>query len=177
MRKVLKPVVVALFFLIAGISIWRIFTGYTEKQKITGTREFLPAAGFASLQGDPVNLHDFGNLKPMVIIYFHPECEHCRYEAAEIGQNAADFGKCQLVMVTPDDSLPRIKAFCTENHLWEVDNIEILTDKKNHFPGFFGKTGIPSVFVYNTERKLIRFFRGETKIEAIINSINLKQQI
>jgi peroxiredoxin len=171
MRKLLKPVVLVLFFLVTGTFAWRTFTGYTEKQKIIRARETLPAAGFTSLRGDQVNLHDFGNLKPIIIIYFHPECEHCRYEAAEIGQHAGDFDKCQLVMVTPDDSLLRIEAFCEQTHLWEIGNIEILTDKRNSFHEVFGKTAIPSVFIYNTKRKLVRYFTGETKTEAIINAI------
>jgi peroxiredoxin len=171
MKRLLKPVVLVLFFLVTGLFTWRIYTGYAKKQKIARAREMLPAACFASLRGNQVNLHDFGNLKPVIIIYFHPECEHCRYEAAEIGQHACDFEKCQLVMVTSDDSLARIEAFCANNQLWEVGNIEILTDKQNRFQEVFGKTAIPSVFIYNTERKLVRFFMGETKTDAIINSI------
>lgn len=175
MRRLLKQVVLALFFLAIGMFTWHFFKGYAEKRRIIRARENLPDAVFTSLLEEQVNLHDFGNLKPIVIIYFHPECEHCRYEAAEIGQHAGDFEKCQLIMVTPDDSLPRIEAFCEQYQLGEVDNIEILTDKHNRFREVFGKTAIPSVFIYNSGGKLVRVFSGETKTEAIINSITLNQ--
>lgn len=175
MRKYLKVTGFILFMLAAGSLIYLVISGYIKKKETADRIKTLPSAGFVSLEGDSVNLHDFDNKKPLVIIYFHPECEHCRYEAAEIGQHADDFEKCQLVMVTPDDSLQRIEAFCEQAQLWEVDNIEILTDERNCFYEVFGKTAIPSVFIYNTEHKLVRYFRGETKTEAIINSITQNQ--
>jgi len=51
----------------------------------------LPNAKFVSLLSDSVMLADFDNNKTLVLVYFHPECEHCRYEAEEIGINAPEF--------------------------------------------------------------------------------------
>jgi hypothetical protein len=74
-------------------------------------------------------------------------------------------------LVTYDDSLKRLENFCSEYHLWEVDNLEVLLDHGNHFNKTFGKTVAPSVFIYGSDRKLIKQFLGETKPEAIINEI------
>lgn len=154
--------------------IWeeKIYKGYSSKKEAEQRIQVLPDASFHSLSGIPVNLNDFDKTRPLVIIYFHPECEHCQYEAQEIGQNTAAFNHCQMVMVTPDDSLQRVENFCSEYHLWELDNIEILLDTENRFQKVFGKAIIPSVYIYTTNRKLSKNFYGETKPEAIISATN-----
>jgi hypothetical protein len=74
-------------------------------------------------------------------------------------------------MVTSDDSLKRIENFCSEYHLWNVDNFEVLIDKENQFKKVFGKAVIPSVYIYDENQKLTKRFLGETKPEAIISEI------
>lgn len=171
MRKIAKYFVIALAVFVVGFLVVRITDEYNEKKEAEKRIQTLPAAEFVSLAGKGVNLNDFDPKKPMVIVYFHPECDHCHYEAQEIGQNVNAFNICQLVMVTSDDSLKRIENFCSEYHLWEVDNFEILIDKENQFKKVFGKAVIPSVYIYDKNQKLRKRFLGETKPEAIIAAI------
>ncbi|QGY43529.1 redoxin domain-containing protein [Maribellus comscasis] len=172
MRKFYKGIIIAIISVIGGFLTYQVIEDYSEKKEVEKQTQILPDASFNSLSGIPVNLHDFNQTQPLVIIYFHPECEHCQYEAQEIGQNAYAFNHCQLVMVTPDDSLQRVENFCSDYHLWELDNCEVLLDTKNRFQKVFGKAIIPSVYIYATNRKLITHFLGETKSEAIINATN-----
>jgi len=156
-------------YLVVGIT-----KNYRNNKEAEKRIQTLPETTFISMTGDSVCLYDFNPEKPMVIIYFHPECDHCHYEAREIGQNADVFNHCQLVMITFDDSLKRLKNFCNKYHLWEVNNFEILLDSDNHFQKIFGKPMIPSVYIYNVNRRLKKKYQGETKPEAIINEIRYK---
>ncbi|QIA09590.1 peroxiredoxin family protein [Draconibacterium halophilum] len=139
--------------------------------RITEQMQMLPKACFYSLLGDSICIDEFDSQKNLVMIYFHPECEHCQYEAQEIGQNAIAFSSCQLLMITSDDSIPRVEDFCNNYNLWELENFEILLDKQNHFKEVFGRAVIPSVYIYDKEQKLKKQFLGETKPEAIIAEI------
>lgn len=172
MKKLLKTILIAVISIIGGFLTYHTVKGYNEKKEAERRIQTLPQAEFISLTGKEVNLHDFDPEKPMVIVYFHPECDHCHYEAQEIGQNAAAFKHCQVVMVTSDDSLKRIENFCAEYNLWELNNIEVLIDSNNRFKKIFGKALVPSVYIYDSARKLKRYFPGETKPEAIISEIN-----
>jgi len=172
MKKLFKAILIAVISIIGGFLTYQTIKGYNEKKEAEKRIQTLPQAEFVSLTGKEVNLHDFDPEKPMVIIYFHPECDHCHYEAREIGQNAAAFRHCQVVMVTSDDSLKRVENFCAEYHLWELNNIEVLHDPNHRFKKVFGKAVVPSVYIYNSNRKLKRYFPGETKPEAIISEIN-----
>lgn len=176
MRKYLKIGLLVILPIILGYSTYWIIRGYKEKKATEERIQTLPKVDFFSLTGNLVNLHAYDEPKSLVIIYFHPKCEHCQYEAKEIGQNALAFSNCQLVMITADDSLQRIEKFCAEYNLWEVDNIEILLDKENQFKNTFGKALIPSVYIYDKERKLKKLYLGETKPEAIITLIQEEQE-
>lgn len=172
MKIILKSTLVAVILVVGGFLTYQTILGFSEKREAEKRIQTLPQAEFVSLTGKEVNLHDFDPEKPMVIVYFHPECDHCHYEAQEIGQNAGAFNHCQVIFVTSDDSLKRIENFCAEYHLWELSNIEVLLDPNNQVKKVFGKAVVPSVYIYNSNRKLKRYFPGETKPEAIITEMN-----
>ena len=171
MRKTLKFTILFLLFAVVGFLIYNVATGYKNKKEAEQRIQTLPNVTFKSITGDSVNLHSFDETKPLIIVYFHPECEHCHYEAEEIGNNATAFKNCQLIMVTADDSIKRVEKFCTTHNLWGVDNIEILFDRENLFKKTFGKAIIPSVYIYDKTQKLKKQFLGETKPKAIIEEI------
>ncbi len=171
MRKTLKFIIIIMLFAVVGFLIYNVATGYKNKKEAEQRIQTLPDIAFKSITGVSVNLHDFDETKPLIIVYFHPECEHCHYEAKEIGNNATAFKNCQLIMVTADDSTKRVEKFCNTHNLWEVDNIEVLFDRENLFKKTFGKAIIPSVYIYDKNQKLKKQFLGETKPEAIIKEM------
>jgi len=170
MRKLLKYILLALL-LIAGCwlvtSTWQT---YQSKKQAENRIQNLQQCCFESLEGNTVCIDEFDRNLPTVIIYFHPECEHCQYEAREIGIHASEFANTNLIMVTPDRSIKQIKDFATQNHLWEIDNFNLLLDKTDAFKHYFGTATIPSVFIYKNKR-LVKKYIGETKIEAILKAI------
>ncbi len=171
MRKIAKYLVILIMGFVVGYLIVQVANKYKDKKEAEVRVQTLPDVVFTSLSGDSINLLAFNPDQSLILIYFHPECEHCQYEAQEIGQDASAFTNCQLLMITSDDSIPRVEDFCNKYHLWEMENFEILLDNQNHFKEVFGKAVIPSVYVYDKERKLKKQFLGETKPEAIIAEI------
>jgi len=171
----MKSVIRILVIIVLSFSgVWlgkKIVQTYRHKKVTEQQIQALPHACFESLAGKTVCIDEFNPEKPLVLVYFHPDCEHCQYEAQEIGQNAATFSNCQLVMITHDDSLQRVKNFCENNHLWEVDNIEVLIDNADQFKTVFGKAVIPSVYIYGTDRKLKKQYLGETRIDLVLAEI------
>ena len=146
----------------------RIIKGYTARREAVARIQTLPEAIFPSLYGGMVKLTEYDRSKPVVIKYFHPECDYCRYEAREIAANAPGFSKLQLVMVTPDDSLQRVKQFIVGHNLLEVDNIEILIDRNNQFRNVFGRAILPSAYIYGPGHTLVKQFMGEASPDAIL---------
>ena len=162
-----------LFFAVLAYLGAKIYKGYNSKKEAEIRIQTLPNVSFSNLGGKEINLRNFDKTKPMVLIYFHRNCEHCQYEAKEIGQNPEPFVNCQLIMVSANDSIDKLENFCNKYNLWEVDNIEILIDKENRFKETFGKAVIPSVYIYDKNQKLKKRYLGETKPEAILSEIAL----
>ncbi len=172
MRKWLKIIIPAALAAFALLMMSRVIKGYTARREAFSRIQTLPGARFPSLKGDTVSLTDFDDTKPLVIKFFHPECEYCRYEAREMASHAAAFSQVQVVMITPDDSLQRVAHFIAEHNLLEIDNIEFLTDRNNQFRSVFGKAELPSVYIYGPDQKLCGQFQGETRPEAILEIIS-----
>lgn len=172
MKRLLKYLIVIILLVVAAWLLTRTYQLYQSKKEATGRVQSLTHVYFESLTGGQICVDEFDAQKPTVIIYFHPECEHCQYEASEIGKQAEQFEKANMILITPDDSTKRIEAFATKYHLWEVDNLTILLDRNMQFKNQFGTSIFPSVFIYGSDKKLLKIYKGEIKIDAIINSIN-----
>jgi len=172
MRQFAKYIAFLLMASSIGYFTIKIGVGYKKKKDAGARIQNLPDATFKNTLGNPVNLQDFDHSKPIVIIYFHPDCEHCQYEAGEVARNASAFQNSQLIMVSATDSIPEIEKFASDYHLHEIDNIQILVDGHGQFKKVFGKAVLPSVYIYSNDRKLKKRFPGEVKIEAVLMELN-----
>jgi thioredoxin-related protein len=107
---------------------------------------------------------------PSIFIAFSPDCEHCQYEAKSINERQKDLENVQIVMFTIEkDSLT--KAFVHVYGLDTLKNIKVISDSTYEMHNAFGIKTIPSIFIYSAEGKLLKHYKGETKIEAILKAI------
>ena len=157
---------------VAGLLIALIINSYQSKQAIDAKVRQLQHCCFQSLSGGEVCIDDYDPEQATVIVYIHPECEFCRYEAKQIGLHARQLSNTTVLMISPDQSASRLNAFAKENQLWELTNFELLQDHDNTFEACFGTAVIPSVFIYKNG-ELVKKYLGETKIEAILNTLDI----
>ena len=152
-----------------GTNNWK---SYRAKKETRNLIQIIQHCCFESLGGREVYIDEFNPKQPTVIIYFHPECEHCQYEASEIGNSSEQFEQANMILITADDSIVRIEDFAMKYHLKKVDNLTILLDRKQNFASHFGTTIVPSIFIYGTNRKLIKMWKGEIQMKIVISTIN-----
>lgn len=172
MKKILKYLIGAILLTVGLWLGFHTYLSYQAKKESENRIQALQHCCFKSLNGQLVCIDEFDIQKPTVIIYFNPGCEHCQYEASEIGKQAELFEKANMILITPDDSTKRVEAFAAKYHLWEVDNLIILIDQDHKFKDYFGTSIFPSVFIYGSDKKLLKLYKGEIKMEAILNYIN-----
>lgn len=170
MKILIKYLIIILLLAIGGWLGTRTYQRHKAKKESEQRVQTLQHLGFESLAGGKVYLDEFDQQKPTIIIYFNPGCEHCQYEATEMGRRAEQFRKVNTILVTPEPSLEKVKAFAQTYHLNQVDNLAVLIDKDNRFIKQFGTAVFPSVFIYGSDQKLLKSYKGEVKIEAIIAS-------
>ncbi|MBP7731017.1 MAG: redoxin domain-containing protein [Bacteroidales bacterium] len=104
---------------------------------------------------------------PVVIIFFHPGCEHCQYEIKEITTAEYLIDKTHIILVSsaPEDE---IKKFYYDNELDRYQKITLLIDSNYKLSDIFGLQSVPSTYIYNKELILVKYFEGEVKPEAIL---------
>ena len=145
---------------------------YLVTQVISKSQQKMVAQATVTHVPDFINQQRYFKLNtPSVFIAFHPECEHCQYEAKSLNERQHDLEKAQIVMFTSEkDSLT--KVFSHSYGLDTVQNIKVISDEKNELYTAFGVKTIPSIFIYNKAGKLVKQYKGETKIDAIIKALN-----
>jgi len=128
----------------------------------------------AKIQSTPVNVKlftldstrfIFPTAKPVILILFNSTCEHCQYELSQIKANITDFNAVELLFVSaePIEVIKQVaSAFAA------ADNIKFIKISPEDVYENFGTVRFPTILIYNTAGKLIKEFKGETKIEAIL---------
>ncbi len=104
--------------------------------------------------------------KSVLLIYF-PDCDHCQREAKEISSHAAAFESYQVYFISTAP-FTDIERFAKDYKLTGYANIHFVRTEMPDVVNNFGAIPTPSVYVYSSEKKLIKAFKGETKIEEII---------
>lgn len=177
MRVIAKCVIVLVLLFAAYWLGTKTYLTYSAKKVAEARIQTLQHGCFESLKGKLTCLDEFNPEQPTVIIYFNPECEHCQYEATEIGRQPERFAKANMILITPDDSAKRIEAFASRYQLWQVDNLVILYDRNFQFKKYFGTTVFPSVFIYGANKRLLKQFIGEVKMEAVLKIIDGNEKL
>lgn len=102
-----------------------------------------------------------------IIFYFHPECDHCGYEADDVKKQLADFQSAQLIWISPVDSAT-IRQFAQQHQLDQIPNIHWMSDTANVFPKIFNPDLLPSSWIFDRDGKLLKHFNGQTKPENLL---------
>jgi thioredoxin-related protein len=126
----------------------------------------------ASLKSLPIVVMDSSRYElpttvSTVVILFNTTCEHCQYEATEIKKSISFFSKTSILMIS-SEPIKKIKTFSEEYALNNESSVTFAKISRDDVFETFGSVSIPHIFIYSKDRKLIKEFKGETKIEAIL---------
>ena len=102
-----------------------------------------------------------------ILIYFNSECEHCQREIHEISKNIGLFDRTQLLLTSFE---PQQEAF-TFLAQHDLSDLYLRSTPENVIDSFSG--GVPQTLIYQ-EGELIKHFKGEVKVSAILKVIATK---
>lgn len=164
-----KKILILAYLLISGI-VFLLFYGFAGKLKTIKTVEsrikYLPEFSFNTLDGEKFRSCDIKK-GPLVIIYFHPECEHCQYEISELVKHKDLIENCNFILVSNADP-KSVENFCLELKLDNYPEIRLLLDKDYSFSEIFGAGYVPSTYLYDYELRLLKFYKGEVNPDILI---------
>lgn len=110
---------------------------------------------------------DLPKKKPVLLMMFNPQCEHCQHETEELVKHIDEFRKIQVVMTT-SMSLDSMKVFIGKYKLAEHPNIVVAQDTHYFLFSFFENRNLPFHAFYNKKKLLMKVFEGSVSILSIL---------
>jgi thioredoxin-related protein len=110
--------------------------------------------------------------KPIVLIYFDPDCEHCQKLMKELFQKIDAFKKAEIIMVT-FKSMEEVAAFEKQNNTQKHSNIIVGTEGTGFYlRNYYGLVTMPFTALYDKNGNLNYSYRKETLVDDLINRLN-----
>ncbi len=109
--------------------------------------------------------------KPIVIIYFSPECEHCTIFIKELFKRAADVKKASVVLIT---YLPveKVTKFIKDYKVTEYPNMIAGTEGTTFFiRNYYRIADIPFVALYDKNGNFISFWQKNIPFNDLVNRL------
>jgi thiol-disulfide isomerase/thioredoxin len=166
MKKIITGLVVAVFFLTITFIVIEIGNKLNKGKIIKEHISKLPEFSFTTLQNTSFNSSSITQ-GPVLIIRYHPECEHCQYEISELIKSKILASGIKILLISDADKNEIIK-FLDESHINDIPEMIPLLDTASVFSDVFGRDIVPSNYIYDQELKLVKVFNGEVKIETIL---------
>lgn len=165
MRKLIQSVAVIAFTLILAILVSGVIRKKLDEKNINEKIASLPSFSFSALGRGEFNSSEIRE-GPVLIVRFHPECEHCQYEISQILKSDIPdlFSNTILISSAHPDS---IRKFLNRFNYSDNPSVVALTDTSDSFRDIFGKDIVPSNYIYNKDLKLVKVLPGEVRTETI----------
>jgi peroxiredoxin len=154
--------VIALVFGITNIN--------KRNRQLIAARQAIPEFHFYNQNLGLYNYKQIAPNSPVCIFYYDADCEFCQDEIKHLQQNIDAFSGVQILMVSANKP-ERTKQFANDYGLSGYKNIVWVYDKNFDFIKWFGHAVTPSVFIYGSKHDLIKEYRGEVKMEAVLSNI------
>jgi peroxiredoxin len=129
----------------------------------------LPAIQFAADDGQRQTVSARTNERT-VILLVHSQCGHCGYELDEIERKISDISDLHLYVLSTEQNFFAAGFLKRFPKLRASASVSIGVVDRASFRRAFGVLVTPALFVFNERGRLVKSFRGETKIDAFITN-------
>lgn len=108
--------------------------------------------------------------KPIALLYFNPDCEHCQEETESLLKNMDSLKNVRFYFIS-NDSLDRLRVFNTYYQIYNYPNIVIAQDYAFAFPKYFKSAAPPYLVIYDEDKRLRALLPGGAKPRELIDFI------
>jgi thiol-disulfide isomerase/thioredoxin len=108
--------------------------------------------------------------KPIIVIYFRPDCPHCNEETKLFINNIQSFKDVRFYYLT-SASFEDIKGFYEHYNLNQYQNITIGKDYEHSFFEAFNPHSVPYMAINDGKKNLVKVYHGEVGINSLIAAV------
>lgn len=111
----------------------------------------------------------------VLLIFFSPECEHCKHQMRDILADFNKFKDIEIVMAT-FQPFNEMKSFYEYFRIADHTNIFMGRDEKYMLPPYFRMQSLPCLALYDKKGLFITRFEGNQKVDTILNAFLVKDK-
>jgi cytochrome oxidase Cu insertion factor (SCO1/SenC/PrrC family) len=154
----------ALFFLLAVI----LLNASKVAAQPTGQ---LPPFSMTLASGQYFNGNQVAKGKPVLLVYFDPDCDHCHTMMNDYFARPADFKAAEVLMIT-FKPLNEIRTFAQAYKTHLYPNIKVGTEGSTYFlRNYYKMQNTPFVVLYNKEGKPVARYQKDVPLEALLKQL------
>jgi thioredoxin-related protein len=127
---------------------------------------------FHLLEVDSVHIltkEDIKKNKRVLLIFFSPECEHCKHQMRDILADFSKFKDIEIVMAT-FQPFEQMQTFYNYYRIADHPNILMGRDEKYMLPPYYRMQSLPFLALYDKKGNFITHFEGNQKVDTIMNA-------
>lgn len=114
---------------------------------------------------------DLPKKKPVLVMMFSPDCDHCQHTAEAFAANADKLKDIHILMITTAP-LHRMKEFAETYKLSAMANVVMAKDIYYLLPPFFDMRSFPFMALYNKKGDLIKAVDGSIAVDKLLELFN-----
>lgn len=104
---------------------------------------------------------------PLLLTFFHPDCEFCKYEISALIAND-DISEKLIILLVSYADMNEILSFVKQVGIKDSSGMHIIHDSDLKFSNMFGADIIPANYMYNDSLELVKVFKGSVRPETIL---------
>ena len=153
--------------LFLGVSL--LFAGTTVGQT-------LPDFKVKLVNGSTLSSAEASHKKPLLLIYFAPDCEHCRALMEELLPRMSDFKNTQILMVT-FESLNDVAWFENHYQTGRYPNIKVGMETPVFFlRNYYHLENTPFTALFNKKGKLMISYKKYTPVAELVKWVKVVEK-
>jgi thioredoxin-related protein len=129
----------------------------------------IPPFTLLKVDSSKLTREDLSKNKKTLIMYFSPDCDHCKHQTDSMLARIKMFQDIQIVMATYQP-LDEMRKFYKDYKIAKYQNIKVGRDTQFFFPPFFKIVNLPYMILYDQKGKLITTFEGSTPIGKLADA-------
>ena len=160
------------FFFLIGILFWFVIPTVAQTTKTPTT---IPPFKILQTNGKFFQASELDKTKPVVLIYFAPDCPHCQVLMEGLFKNINTFKKTQVVLIT-FKPISELQLFERQFNIPAYPNVKTGTEGNTFFLRYYyNLSQTPFTAVFNKGTMVCSFRDINTPISSIMNCVkNLK---
>ncbi len=121
--------------------------------------------------GNTFSVEDIKKNKPVVLIYFAPDCDHCKLLMKDFFTRVNDFSGAEVIMISYKP-LKDLVRFVNTYNVGNYPNIKVGMELPVYFIRYyFNLTNTPFTALYNKKMQLVHYWQKETAVADMISRV------